>query len=79
MFNRINLDGTEKEMIFEYRYPDAGQEILESTIPLLTLEYEISGDEIVIEVCRGDEPRLFYRMKTDGSERKMIACLKNKR
>lgn len=65
--NRINPDGTGKESIFEYRYPEAEQEVAENPMPLLLLIYEISGDEIVAEVYVGNEPHPVYRMKTDGS------------
>lgn len=70
--NRINMDGSQKEVIFEYLYPDAGQEIKESRPPYLSLIYEISGQEIVIEVYNGDEPQHFYRMNLDGSGLQLI-------
>lgn len=70
--NRIEPDGTQKEMIFEYRYPKAGQEIMENWIPYLTLTYEISGDEIVLEVPIEGELYPFYRMNIDGSGIKKI-------
>lgn len=65
--NRIAYDGTGKETVFEYRYPEEEQEIRENGIPYLALNYEIGGDQIVAEVYIGDEPHPFYRMKTDGS------------
>lgn len=65
--NRIAPDGTGKETVFEYRYPEEEQEIRENRIPYLALSYEIGGDQIVAEVYIGDEPHPFYRMKTDGS------------
>lgn len=65
--NRIDPDGTHKEIIFDYHYPKAGQGIMEDWIPYLAFIYEISGDEIVLEVYIGEEPHLFYRMNTDGS------------
>ena len=70
--NRIALDGTGKETVFEYRYPEEAQEIRETRIPYLSLIYEISGDQIVAEVYIGNEPHPFYRMKTDGSGAKKI-------
>ena len=69
--NRIELDGTGKETIFEYRYPKEKQEI-KGEVPYLTLNYELSGDEIFVEIYIGNEPHPFYRMKTDGSGLKMI-------
>ncbi|MDE6221498.1 MAG: hypothetical protein K2G51_13930 [Lachnospiraceae bacterium] len=65
--NRMDSDGTGKETIFEYRYPGAEQETMEDSLPYLSLIYEISGDEIVLEVYIGEEPHPFYRMNVDGS------------
>ena len=70
--NRIALEGTGKETIFTYRYPEEEQEIRESRIPYLALIYEIGGDEIIAEVYIGGKPHPFYRMKTDGSGAKKI-------
>ena len=72
--NRMEPDGTGKEIIFEYRYPGTEQGIVESGfyIPYFWLSYEISGDEIIMEINIGDESHPFYRMKTDGSECKKI-------
>lgn len=70
--NRIAPEGTGKETIFTYRYPEEDQEIRENQIPYLALIYEISGDEIAAEVYIGDKPHPFYRMKTDGSGAKKI-------
>ncbi len=70
--NRMEPDGTGKETLFEYRYQDNGQEIMESRMPYLALIYEISGDEIVAEVYIGDDPHPFYRMNTDGSSLEKI-------
>lgn len=62
--NRMEPDGTGKETVFEYHYPegDTGD-----SIPHPELNYEISGDEIVVEVSIKGEPHQFYRMNTDGS------------
>lgn len=69
---RMNLDGTKKETVFEYRYQESTEETMGRGIPYLSLIYEISGDEIVAEVYIGDAPHLFYRMKTDGSGKQKI-------
>ncbi|MDE7477107.1 MAG: DUF5050 domain-containing protein, partial [Lachnospiraceae bacterium] len=72
---RMNLDGTEKETIFEYRYQKAEQEIMEKNWGryMVGWGYEISGDEIFIQIYLESEyPALFYRMKTDGSRLRMI-------
>jgi len=65
--NRMALDGGDKESVFEYRYPEADQEVLESPLPYLSLSYEISGDEIIAEVYVGSKPHPVYRMDIDGS------------
>lgn len=70
--NRMSPDGTGKETVFEYRYPEGEQEIRENRIPYLSLIYEIGGDEIIAQVYIGNEPHPFYRMKTDGSGAKKI-------
>ena len=70
--NRMEPDGTGKETVFEYRYPGTEQEIVERRIPYLALIYEISGDEIIMEVFIGDEPHPVYRLNTDGSGQKKI-------
>lgn len=70
--NRVELDGTGKETVFEYRYPGTEQELIESKVPYLALSYEISGGEIIIEVYIGDEPHPVYRLNTDGSGQKKI-------
>lgn len=70
--NRMSPDGTGKETVFEYRYPEEGQETRENRIPYLSLIYEICGDEIIAEVYIGDEPHPFYRMNVDGSGVKKI-------
>lgn len=65
--SRTAIDGTGKETVFEYRYPEDEQEIRENGIPYLALNYEIGGEQIVAEVYIGDEPHPFYRMNIDGS------------
>lgn len=70
--NRMEPEGTGKEVIFEYRYPETPQDIMESRIPYLSLNYEIGGGEIVVEVYLGGEAHPFYRMKTDGSGQERI-------
>lgn len=73
--NRMEPDGSGKEVIFEYRYPEAASGDMEDFIPYLSLIYEISGGEIVVEVYLGAEPSKphpFYRMKADGSGQERI-------
>ena len=66
--SRMEPDGTGKETIYTYRYPETESEIPENELPYIGLYYEISGDEIVVNVHIGNEqPDLIYRMKTDGS------------
>lgn len=78
LLNRMNADGTQKEKIFEYRYSKTEQEIPENGIPYLAFIYEISGDEIVVEVYIGDgQAHPFYRMNTDGSGARQIGQVPN--
>ena len=51
--NRMEPDGSGKEVIFEYRYLDAASEVMEDFIPYISMIYEISGGEIVVEVFLG--------------------------
>lgn len=70
--NRMEPDGTGKEVIFEYRCLETVPEIMENSLPYVSMLYEINGGEIVAEVYVGGEPHPFYRMKTDGSGRERI-------
>lgn len=70
--NRMELSGTGKETVFEYRYQETEQEIMESRIPSLRLNYEISGAEIIVELVIDNEPHPVYRMMTDGSGQRQI-------
>lgn len=70
--NRINMDGTGKEIIFEYLYPGANQQLLESEPPYMSLIMDISGGEVVIEVYIGSDPHPVYRMNVDGSNLRQI-------
>lgn len=70
--NRMNLDGSEKETLFEYRYPKTQQEFMNDVVPRMMLTFEISKDEIVTEVYVQKEGNLFYRMNIDGSKQKEI-------
>lgn len=69
---RMNMDGSGKETVFEYRYPGADEEIMECRPPYIALIYEIGGGEIVAEVYIGDGPHPFYRMNMDGSGLRQI-------
>lgn len=70
--NRINMDGTGKEVIFEYLYPGTDQQILEDQPPYMSLITDISGGEVVIEVYIGSDPNPIYRMNVDGSSLRQI-------
>ena len=70
--NRMELSGTGKETVFGYRYQETEQEIMESRIPSLRLNYEISGGEIIVELVIDNEPHPVYRMMTDGSGQRQI-------
>lgn len=63
---RINPDGTNRELVFEYLLPQAEQKIWEECPPDLQMLSEISGNEIVVEVSLENQPHSFYRMDLDG-------------
>ncbi len=70
---RMNLDGTEKETIFTYRYPGTNQPVLEEEPPYMSIsDFSVSGGEIVLEVYISDEDHPWYRMYTDGSKQRKI-------
>lgn len=62
----MNLDGTDKKEVFAYRLPGTENEMRKEP-PYLSLIYDISGDEIIVQVYIEDCPDPFYRMKLDGS------------
>lgn len=72
--NRMNVDGTGLETIFEYRYPGTDQPVLEERPPCLGLYYTVSGGELVATVFDGggDGTHLVYRMNVDGSGQRQI-------
>lgn len=71
--NRMNLDGTGQMTILEYRYPGTEQEIMDDGwTPYMTMNYEISGDEIVAELFIGDRPHPYYRMNLDGTGQQLL-------
>ena len=70
--NRMNLDGTGKETIFEYLYPGTDQQLLLNEPPYMGLITDISGGEIVVQVDIGDEPDPVYRMDVDGGNLRQI-------
>lgn len=59
--NRINMDGTGKESVFETPYRDRQIEIM-----------DISGGEIIVKVYIGEEPDPVYRMDVDGGNLRQI-------
>lgn len=59
--NRINMDGTGKETVFETPYEDRSINIM-----------DISGGEIIAELCDPWEPNLVYRMDVDGGNPRQI-------
>lgn len=62
----MNLDGSDKRVIF-----DAAKD---NQTDYMTLDYEITGDEIIVEVF-GGESYPYYRMNVDGGDRKLIGHL----
>ncbi|MCM1102226.1 MAG: hypothetical protein NC079_10535 [Clostridium sp.] len=72
ILRRMNEDGSEKEDIFEYRYPPGDQGIMEERPPYIAFSYEISGGEILLEVFEGGTYDFYYRMNIDGSNARQI-------
>lgn len=70
--NRMDEDGGNHEIVYEYRCPEAEEEIMESWPPYMALIYEIGGDEIWLEVYYGNGAHPYYRMNTDGSNLRAI-------
>lgn len=70
--NRIDEDGGNHEIVYEYRCPEAEEEVLEDGLPYVALIYEIGGDEIWLEVYNRNGTHLYYRMNTDGSNLQAI-------
>lgn len=71
--NRTNLDGTGKEVIFEYLYPGTDQQLLLEEPPYMALITDISGGEAVVKVYIGNgEPDPVYRMDVDGGRLRQI-------
>lgn len=68
---RVNSDGTEKQTVFEYLPDQEGQEGLFYA----SLNYHISGDEIIASIYTGDCPQPYYRMKTDGSQVELLGTV----
>lgn len=58
---RMNLDGTEKEILFDYDVLEKNKQGYKA------LYYEISGGEIIVEVYLGHCPHPYFRMNIDGS------------
>lgn len=58
---RMNLDGSEKETVFDYLALEKNKQ------GYMALNFEIKGGEIVVEMYLGDYPHPYYRMNTDGS------------
>lgn len=72
---RMNLDGTDKEILFEYFLPIEEDEIQEPWLSYLSLNNEINNGKMVVEVYIGDAEHPFYRMDTDGSNVEMLGTV----
>ncbi len=71
----MNLNGSDKKVIFKADHNNYKKnEILDDYLEYLTLEYEITGDEIIVKVFCGDIYP-YYRMSLDGVNKKMIGSV----
>lgn len=71
---RMNPDGTGVQVVFETQnVPAEGQSFEFLTHPILN--YEITGDEILVEVYLDKQPHPIYRMGLDGSDLQLIGTL----
>ena len=64
----INLDGTEKQVLFRYDNKYTENEILEDYLPYISTGVYPSGGELIISLYIGDEiPKKYYRMNLNGT------------
>lgn len=71
----MNLDGSDKKVVFKaYQSKYKENEIIDDDLDYMTLDYEIIGDEIIVEVYGGNVFP-YYRMNLDGGNRKLIGSV----
>lgn len=71
----MNLDGSDKKVVFKAnnsKYKE--NEIIDGYLDYMTLIYELTGDEIIVEIFDGDV-HPYYRMNLDGRNRKLIGSV----
>lgn len=71
----MKLDGSEKKVIFKANHPQYKEnEINENGLGYLSLIYEITGNEIIVQVY-GGRNHPYYKMNLQGGERRLIGSL----
>jgi hypothetical protein len=71
----MNLDGTDKKIIFNANHPQYTENnIIEDYLSYLSLSYEISGNEIIVMVY-GDANQPYYRMNLQGKDKSLIGSV----
>ena len=73
---RMNLNGTDPEVIFRYDNDYVEGEVLEASLPRLSIYAYPGGGEIIVTLYIGQAPVRYYRMNLDGSNRQFIGELK---
>jgi hypothetical protein len=74
--SRMNLDGTEREIIFRCENAFAPGEVFENYFPLMYVSFYISGGELIVRIYNPPAPQRFYRMNPDGTNVTLIGELR---
>ena len=71
----IMLDGTDKKIVFIANHPEYQKnKVIELGLSYLSLNFEIKGDEIYVEVYSGDN-HPYYKMDLDGEVQNLIGIV----
>lgn len=71
----MNLNGSDKRVIFKVDHNQFKEDkILENYLEYYFLNFDITGNEIIVEVCGGKNIP-YYRMNLNGKNNMLIGCL----
>ena len=73
---QTNLDGIGRKVLFRYDNEYAEGEVLEESLPYISVSCEPYKNELIIDLYRGNAPRRYYRMNPDGTNLQFIGELK---
>lgn len=73
---RMNLDGSDTEVLFRYDNHYTEGEISETYLPHISVIPYLSGGELIVSFSVGNTPDRYYRMDLDGSNVQLIGELK---